>query len=139
MSAGRQKLKMINGRNPTTEWTEIAQTLNTVGQELQAQYGEQGIPVKEIEEAAERLGDYARGSLRPSDYCYNIINSDPCSFVHHIFERVERGYYIYLGPSFCYSGSIRWKPKGEKECPVGQWISGCYTLDKDPRPQGGYK
>jgi len=69
-----------------------------------------------------------RGSVIPSDYCYNYINKDPASFKLHLFESLGDGAFKCLGLDAAYSGAIYWKT--EK---VGQWEQGKYQLCKDPR------
>lgn len=70
-----------------------------------------------------------RGSVIPSDYCYNMINKG-IAFDFHLFESLDEGRYKCLGPDHPYSGPIYWK--GEK---VGEWENGKYHLWKDPRKQ----
>jgi hypothetical protein len=117
---------------------EKVQMLNAAGQKLQPQYGEKGIPSEVLCENAAQLGGYVAKHLRPADYCYNSINSDRSSFVHHIFERLEDdkvNCYRYLGAYFPYDGAVFWKPKskGEEKRRVGQWVLGVPSLDEDPR------
>lgn len=114
-------------------WPNAARVINEVGKQLQARYGAAGIPAQEIRLAAARLGDYGKDSILPSDYCYNLINRAPSSCAYPVFERVERGRYRYLGPSFAYDGPVWWKPTGGRERQVGSWRAGVCTLVEDPR------
>jgi hypothetical protein len=50
-----------------------------------------------------------RGSVIPSDYCYNTINKDSTSFKLHLFESLGAGAFKCLGPNNIYSGPIYWK------------------------------
>jgi hypothetical protein len=70
----------------------------------------------------------SRGSIIPSDYCYNSLNKDPASFKVHLFESVGDGMFRCLGTNYPYSGPILWK--GEQ---VGKWEHGKCQLWKDPR------
>lgn len=66
----------------------------------------------------EKYPDTNKGSVIPSDYCYNMINKGT-SFQNHIFEQIETGHYKVLGPNCDYAGPIFWK--GEQ---VGEWKNG---------------
>jgi hypothetical protein len=70
----------------------------------------------------------SRGSLIPSDYCYNSINKDSTSFKLHLFETLGAGSFKCLGLNKTYSGSVYWKTEQ-----VGQWVDGKVRLWKDPR------
>jgi hypothetical protein len=72
-----------------------------------------------------------KGSIIPSDYCYNRINngiplSKPALFVH-----VERSQYKIFGENYPYNGDILHKPMGSKEIVVGQCINGKRVIDPD--------
>jgi len=69
-----------------------------------------------------------RGSVIPSNYCYNSVNKDLMSFKLHLFESLGKGMYKCLGLNYPYSGPIYWK--GQQ---VGNWIQGKYQLWNDPR------
>jgi hypothetical protein len=69
-----------------------------------------------------------RGSVIPSDYCYNLINKDSASFKLHLFESIGNGIYKCLGLNAAYSGPVNWKTEL-----VGQWEKGKVRLWKDPR------
>jgi len=69
-----------------------------------------------------------RGSIMPSDYCYNQINKGESSFILHIFESLGKGTYKCLGTKYQYSGPIFWKNEH-----VGEWKDGNFDLWKDPR------
>lgn len=81
-----------------------------------------------IEMLLEAYPDTYKGSIVPSNYCYNVINKDPASFKIHVFKSLGSGLFYCLGSDYPYSGSIYWKK--EK---VGRWASGSCHLTKDPR------
>ena len=67
-------------------------------------------------------------SIIPSDYCYNRTNKD-VNFNQHLFIRINRTEYKYLGENYPYTGRIYWKPKQEtNELFVGEWENGKYTF-----------
>lgn len=67
-----------------------------------------------------------KGSIMPSDYCYNITNLDPqsdiCNGHPRVLEQLKRGHYRYLGENYSYSGEVT-----HKGIPVGKWVNGKYT------------
>ncbi|KAB8046657.1 hypothetical protein GCN78_23490 [Janthinobacterium rivuli] len=102
--------------------------IESAGRQLQAQYGTEPIPHKQIVDAASRLGGFARSSIIPSDFCYNCLNRDPvsASMANAMFVRVGLGMYEFLGSGYAYSGEVTWTPKGSHQRPVGMWINGNY-------------
>ena len=68
-----------------------------------------------------------RGSVIPSDYCYNMINAG-IRFDFHMFKSLDEGRSECLGPNCLYTGSICWK-----RAEVGRWEEGRYHLWIDPR------
>ena len=73
-----------------------------------------------------------RGSVIPSDYCYNRINCGD-KFDFHFFEWIDKAQYQCLGPKHPYTGSIFWRPKHQKQdMPVGEWKKGSYKLWDNP-------
>jgi hypothetical protein len=118
---------------PFGEWPKVAQIVDQAGKNLKVRFGEEPLRAEDIQREVKRLGEYAKGSVLPADYCYNRINKAPYSFRYPVFERVERGRFIYLGPHYNYTGPIFWKPQGAPEGQVGEWKSGVCRLWKDPR------
>ncbi len=58
-----------------------------------------------------------KGSIIPSDHCYNIINLGiPFNRIPKMFLFVEKGKYRIVGENYPYEGDIFWK--GER---VGNW------------------
>jgi hypothetical protein len=108
----KTKRHLINQNEP-------AKIVEEVGERLQSKYGKEPIPTSVIQREIERLGSYARGSVLPSDYCYNLLNRSPYSFKYPVFIRTERG--------------RLWKPQNGKEKQVGRWNAGKCNLDEDPR------
>lgn len=121
--------------DPSTrqELPRMAQTVNEAAAQLHPQYGDDGIPLDVLMREIERIGGYARDSVIPSDYCYNVINKVEFSFRHPVLVRVGRGRYKYIGPDHAYDGPIMWKPKQEAERQVGSWSDGKCRLEFDPR------
>lgn len=114
-------------------WPKMPQIVNEAAAQLQVQHGEAGIPGELIKQKIEEIGGYRKGSVIPSDYCYNLINKAPFSFKHPVLVRVQRGKYKYVGPDYRYNGSVMWKPKQEREIKVGTWNGGMCDLEVDPR------
>ena len=57
-----------------------------------------------------------KGSVIPSDYCYNRCNKGiKYEKSLHIFRFVESDRYVYLGENYTYTGYIYHKPKGSNE------------------------
>lgn len=58
-----------------------------------------------------------RGSIIPSDYCYNLTNKgktdDPILAEFKMFEWISRGKYKYLGENYPYTGLIVSNPKNK--------------------------
>lgn len=86
------------------------------------------ITTKKLKETVHNLYGTCKGSIIPSDYCYNVVNRDPRSndFKNghpRILEQVKKGVYKYLGPNYPYNGSITYKGRT-----VGYWQTGKYFL-----------
>jgi hypothetical protein len=64
-----------------------------------------------------------RGSVIPSDYCYNMVNAGIINnFDFHLFESLGEGRYKCLGRRYRYTGAIYWKRRK-----VGEWSGGNLT------------
>jgi hypothetical protein len=68
-----------------------------------------------------------RGSVIPSDYCYNMVNAGINSGINFLknpplFEYLGEARYKWLGLEYRYTGAIYWK--GRK---VGEWDDGNLT------------
>ncbi|MFH1595993.1 MAG: hypothetical protein ABIG94_06465 [Pseudomonadota bacterium] len=70
-----------------------------------------------------------RGSVIPSDYCYNMVNTG-INFNIHFFESLgeREGRYRCIGQYKPYNGSIYWKPIGATCEQVGDWEAGRFRL-----------
>jgi len=87
-----------------------------------------------------------KGSIIPSDYCYNLVNKDklynPTLLKFNIFEYTDDKKYIYVGKEYNYAGPIFQKIDSKYQ-QVGKWIDGIRTLEiefnekdvKEPRSQ----
>lgn len=66
-----------------------------------------------------------KGSIVPTDYCYNRVNNG-INFIDHlkIFEYISKGNFRYLGKNYLYSGKVYHQPKNEPEICVGEFING---------------
>lgn len=111
----------------------MAQAVDEAAAGLHSQHGKEGIPSDVLKREIERVGGYARDSVNPSDYCYNVINRASFSSRHPVLVRVERGRYEYVGPNHPYTGPVMWKPKQEAERQVRSWEHGVCRLDFEPR------
>ncbi len=73
-----------------------------------------------------------KGSIIPSDYCYNLVNldklSNPSLLEFNLFEYVESSRYIYIGKNQKYNGPIYHKICLKYE-EVGHWTNGVRTFD----------
>ncbi len=116
-------------------WPKHARVMCEAGRRLQSHYGDKPVSVADIQQEINHIGGYARDSLRPSDYCYNLLNKAGVSGTCPVFVRVERGFYRYVGPHFAYTGPVYWKPKDGPERQVGECVAGECTLFEDPREQ----
>lgn len=102
--------------------------LEMVGKQLQAQYGDDPIPLKKIVEEALLICNYAKSSIIPSDFCYNSVNKDPASasMANPMFKKEGFGMYKFLGRKYPFSGDVSWTPKGALRRVVGVWVNGDY-------------
>lgn len=104
--------------------------IENVGRKLQAQFGDNPIPVNEIVKEARKISNcrYAKSSIMPSDFCYNSVNKDPASasMNNPMFRRDARGKYMFLGKNYPYSGEVSWTPKGKETRIIGEWVNGNY-------------
>lgn len=63
-----------------------------------------------------------KGSVIPSDYCYNKTNKgNGFGFPFPLFEYYDGGTYKYLGVDFPYTGKAFWKGSI-----IGEWTNGEY-------------
>lgn len=66
-----------------------------------------------------------KGSILPTDYCYNRYNNGLGDFSgHHLFEYTEDKQFRVLGEKYPYTGNVMHKPKGEPEYIWGHWVVG---------------
>ena len=104
---------------------EVERALERIGRELREVHGENPIPRDEIVRRVAEACDCARGSVIPSDYCYDRIN-DGVRPAEHVpmFERIGRGLYKFLGRNYPYDGPLIHYPKDGPPRQVGQWVKG---------------
>ncbi len=73
----------------------------------------------------------SKGSIIPSDYCYNLVNKDklcnPALLEFNIFEYIDAKKYLYIGKKYKYSGPIFRKIDSTYQ-EVGKWIDGIRIL-----------
>jgi hypothetical protein len=76
-----------------------------------------------------------RGSVIPSDYCYNMVNFG-INFDFHMFVSLgeREGRYRCLGQCKPYSGAIYWNPVGAPCEQVGDWKAGSFRLWQNAPP-----
>ena len=110
----------------------IMASIQRVCPALQAEYGDEPVPVKRFNEAVATDCGCSVDSVLVSDRCYNRHNdgssvklTDP-----KLFKYVRRGFYKYVGPSYPYSGPIYQKPKGsKKELIIGERLNGVLVIN----------
>jgi len=69
-------------------------------------------------------------SIIPSDYCYNRINNG-IPFNKHLFIRLSKGEYKYIGENHPYTGWIHRRLKrGKAEEIAGRWENGSFELSE---------
>lgn len=94
-----------------------------------SQYGNENVLDVDEVLAAGGVSD-KKGSILPTDYCYNRYNNGLGDFNGpHLFEYTEDGRFLVLGEGYPYTGNIFHKPKGQPERIVGSWDSGQLRLD----------
>lgn len=72
-----------------------------------------------------------RGSIIPSDYCYNRVNNGITLKKPALFEFLGNGNYRCLGTNYPYNGPIYHKPKGQVEFIVGRCMDGKRIIASD--------
>jgi 5-methylcytosine-specific restriction protein A len=83
------------------------------------------IATEEIQDALFNAFDVKRGSLLPSDYCYNRWNKGLPEHMPAFLEYLDRGNYRVLGANYPYNGEIFTRPKNEiQDRSVGYCIDG---------------
>ena len=117
---------------PYDQWSRAARFMDEAGKTLKVEYGSR-IPTGAIQRYMKHHGGYERGSVLPTDYCYNRMNRAKYSFRYHVFRQDSRGWFEYLGPNHNHTGPILWKDRDGTEKQVGEWQSGSYGLWEDPR------
>ncbi|WP_090792590.1 DUF7225 domain-containing protein [Pelagirhabdus alkalitolerans] len=87
-------------------------------------------PAELKDELYDRFGTNPK-SVIISDYCYNLYNKG-IAFDRHLFERINRATYKYLGENYPYTGLIFQRPRGsEDDQIVGEWQQGKKTINTD--------
>ena len=84
---------------------------------LQAEYGDEPIPVRRINEAVAADSGCDEASVCVADHCYNRHNKGNSVKLNNrkFFRFVTPGFYMYVGPDFNFTGEIYQKPQGSKE------------------------
>jgi hypothetical protein len=63
----------------------------------------------------------------PYDYCYNRLNKG-ISFDKHIFVRLSKDVYKFVGENYKYTGPVYYRPQGFKaDLVAGHWKNGKFT------------
>ena len=94
---------------------------------------------RKVIEFAQAHGEEApkKGSILPSDFCYNRVNKgisfeDKLHRNRLLFAYVSRGVYACLGENYLYDGPVFTQPKGAKnETVVGNWNQGKFTPNEN--------
>lgn len=78
-----------------------------------------------------------KGSILPTDYCYNRYNNGLGDFKGpHLFEYTDDRKFRVLGENYPYSGNVMHQPKGGPEYIWGHWIDGrLYEGEPDSLPE----
>ena len=94
--------------------SKIMASFQRVCPALQAEYGDEPIPVKRINAAVKE--DSGCTSPDVSDHCYNWHNKGPSVKLTNpkFFIRVEKSLFKYVGPHNDYTGDIKSKSQGTK-------------------------
>ncbi len=95
-----------------------------VGRDLAAVFGDQPIPIPDIEAEVVARSTWKLKSVLVTDRCYNRNNDGIKHTTPRMFEYLGEGEVRYLGLNYPYNGPMIHKPKGEPERVVGQWING---------------
>jgi hypothetical protein len=86
-----------------------------------------GTSIKRAYDTKYRDGKTGKGSIIPSDYCYNRTNGPfdtVCGRKPTLFEHVTRNRYRLLGENYPYNGDIRHKVAKGREFIIGKRIDG---------------
>jgi hypothetical protein len=123
-----------------TRAMNVVETMERVGRRLQQHYGDQPIPRAEIvQQVADECG-CAKGSVLPSDHCYNRTNNgirleNAPMFLHVGDER--SGLYRFVGLNYPYTGPLYHYPKGGPPLQVGEWVAGQLRYTGGEAPDQG--
>ena len=111
--------------------------MNIYNQIIEVCKGKEGeiLTTSQIKEMLSLRFNTNKSSVFPSDYSYNRINKG-IKFNKHIFERINRSEYKFLGENYPYSGRIYWRQKKENnkdsnDIFVGSWENGKYSFFKN--------
>jgi hypothetical protein len=109
---------------------KVVETLERVGRRLHARYGDQPIPRSElVKQVADECG-CSKGSVLPSDHCYNRTNNgirleNTPMFIHVGNEK--SGLYQFVGVDHAYTGPLYHYPQDDTPRQVGEWVAGHLT------------
>ncbi len=105
---------MVGTWNGRTQMSKIMASFPRVCPALQAEYGDEPIPVKRINQAVMIDAPCTLNSVCVSDHCYNWHNQGPSVKLTNpkFFIRADAKYYRYVGPHDYYTGIIESKPHG---------------------------
>lgn len=118
---------LLGAWNKRIRMSKIMASFQRVCPALQAEYGDEPIPVKRINGPVAQDSGCGVSSVCVSDHCYNWHNQGPSVKLSNpkFFIRVKSGWFKYVGPNYPYSGEIESKPQGCKEViVVGRRING---------------
>lgn len=85
---------------------------------------------QEIIDKVLELYEIKKGSIIPSDLCYNRVNKNiDITKSNKLFEYIGGSSYKYLGPNYPYTGDVYAKKKNsDEEVKVGSWNNGEYKV-----------
>ena len=104
----------------------IEEQMIVIANELAEKYGDRHVvELQEIYKIFKDKYGTNKGSIIPSDYCYNRINNGIQLKKATVFEHLGNGRYRCLGLNFPYNGTVFHKPAGQyREFAVGKCING---------------
>jgi hypothetical protein len=104
---------------------DIEKALERVARRLRQIHGDRPIPRAEMVRQVSVECGCARGSVIPSDYCYDRINDGIRPREHApMFVHEGRGLYRFVGRNYPYDGPLYHHPKSGLRQQVGQWVAG---------------
>jgi|GEM_PF-1557915 len=112
------------------EKATIDEQMRVIVNEIISEYGlRHKISLRELYELLGARFQTNRGSIIPSDYCYNRVNKGiDFHKKPRLFAFLGDGMYECLGENYPFTGAVYTREKGSKnECEVGYWKDGVFS------------